>query len=186
MKVSFAVFIKVPNQRITRLIREISGRYKVYVQAKDEIGPHITLAYSKDMMRYEDATKLIGHYRNTLMRIEPFDIEINGIRSFRKHFGKKIGYAIYVRVVPNRGIMGLHGTLCRDIKCHEFGVFKPHITIARRDVTRDKFCAILREHGKTRIRFTKRVSCVYAGIGTAKGHAYWELRRLYLRRGRAK
>ncbi len=58
MKVSFVIFIKVPDQRITKLIKRIYKTYKVYVQAKDELALHVTIAYSKNTIQYEDAIVL--------------------------------------------------------------------------------------------------------------------------------
>ncbi len=179
MKVNLSVFVKVRNSRITRLIKGVSEKYKVYRALRDVKGPHISFIYLEEKIPEKDAKRIIQYYRKKVRKIGSFVIKVDGIKSFKKNKN----YTIYAKVVPNKSLTELYRIFNYGIKGYEYRKYKgfyPHISIARSDVSKGQFYAILKKYKETKLKFQKKLTYVYAGIRKRK-HGEWELHKLSLK-----
>lgn len=189
MKLRFEIFILIKDRKVKSLTKEIAERYKTYKALRDTKGPHISFIYLNEKIKETEIQEIIKSYKNSLKKIKPFYVEINGIRYFKKaHFRdaygkvKKIGFAVYVKVRQSRNLDRLYNIFNNGVENYDktkYRIFKPHISIARKDLDKDKFYKIIKDYKNYKIKSRFLLKSVY--VGTLKNKkSNWKLIRMDL------
>jgi len=116
--------------------------------------PHFTYQIAKT----PDIRALKAEFQKLAAQIEPFEIEVDGTRHFRKD-------VIYLAVGKTRELAGIHRlvhrfleTRCRNLlDLYAPKHWIPHVTLAMEDLTEDNFEKAWREFEGSRIRFRQRI-----------------------------
>jgi len=157
----FWVGIVLPNKTCKKLFRiekEISEKYKTYYSLKSRIGLHLTLTYQGNIKEgnLEKIEKAVNEISETT---KSFEVEIKGIRRFCKN------RFIYAKIIKSKELNDLYKKLfCR---LSEFGkirplrIFKPHITLAYKDITEENFNEAFKEFKDKKISYEFKVNKLY-------------------------
>jgi 2'-5' RNA ligase len=150
MKRIISVWIRPENRlrkEIVNLTRKFADKYNSYKALNDYKGPHITLfEIAEDPKKLDN---VIRRLQPTCWRFRPFEIKINGIGYFRrKDATGKRNYVIYLKVLKNKKLYRLRKEIEKQsfIDAQYPLKFRPHITISRADLDKDRFYAALREY----------------------------------------
>lgn len=184
MKVKFEVFILIPDKRLITLTKEVARKYKVYKALKDQKGPHISFLYPQEKLEDKEVKEIIKYYSKKLEFVKPFYLQINGISYFRKtrKSDNKINYAVYVGVEPSKELTRLYRIFNKGIEDYNYWryrTFKPHISLARTDLDKEKFYKIIKNYKDYKIKFKIRLTCIYAGTRSNKKQK-WKLVKMKL------
>jgi len=116
--------------------------------------PHICYQAAKT----SNAGELKKDLRHLILQIRPFEIEVNGLRHFRKD-------VIFLGVKKTRKLAAIHKLVHRFLEAHCQDLFElyfpehwiPHITLAMEDLSEDNFRRAWREFKGSNIRYKQRV-----------------------------
>ncbi len=104
---------------------------KTYSMHKDPMPwiPHISLAYSDDMIKMDELIEIISKLKIKCKKILPFEAKINNFGSFDKN---RLGYPVYLRVENHNSLRRLHkiASSASKQKYKKYPNFIPHVTIA--------------------------------------------------------
>ncbi len=125
------------QHRITAIKHQIAERYKSRHSLKSP--PHITLQMPFKW-RADKENELIEGLQQFAKETQPFTIQLKGFNAFPPR-------VIYVDVVPSSELNDLKALLATFLRKnfkfnnteHKSGVFKPHVTVAFRDLNKTSF-----------------------------------------------
>ncbi|MDE1804612.1 MAG: 2'-5' RNA ligase family protein [Candidatus Micrarchaeota archaeon] len=167
-KLYFGIVIQ-PGRRLDNeimgIIRDVSRKYKTYSALKDKKRAHITLVYMNQLLTQKEVDGAIAELRVLLKKIKPFTVRIDGVRTFRKKYGRKVNYVVFLRPIPNNGMSMVHTSVRRIMSRYKatwFNRFVPHMALARTDVNRKQFLDILREYRNFSFKRSFRVTAINA------------------------
>lgn len=148
MKNKELYFIAIlPPQRlqhsITTIKYQIANRYNSWHSLQSP--PHITLQMPFKW-RVDKENELTEGLQQFAMEIESFTIQLNGFNSFPPR-------VIYIDVVPSPELHNMKAQLATFLRKnfkfsnteHKSGVFKPHVTVAFRDLNKTTFARVWEE-----------------------------------------
>jgi 2'-5' RNA ligase len=140
--------------------RDVKKLWKVFETEYDSVGvqifshPHVTFQGGKTA----DLRQLKRDFQETISKIRPFEIEVNGPR----HFDDKV---IYLEVEKTQRLIELNKRINQFLKihCHNLledyapGSWIPHITLAMDDLSKRNFEKARAELKDSRIQFRQRL-----------------------------
>jgi len=148
---------KIFNE-ILRIEKVIAKKYKTYHILKSKLGPHITITCQGNV-NGRDFKKIEKIVNEVSKETKAFKIKFRCIAKFYK---KRV---IYIKVLKSRKLDDLHKKLSNKLK--QFGkvrnhrTYRPHITIARKDITKENFKTIFKEFKNKKISYKFNVNKIY-------------------------
>jgi 2'-5' RNA ligase len=116
--------------------------------------PHVSFQAAKT----RDIRRLKADFSEVVSQIGPFELEVNGVRHFRKD-------VIYLPVRRTRELVKIHKQVHRFLETHCQDLFElyapehwiPHVTLAMEDLTEDDFEKAWMELKASKVRFKQRL-----------------------------
>ena len=151
--------------KIKSVQKDVSKKYDVYSSLESQIGPHITMAYQPHVER-RNFYKIKKNVKEITTNQRQFCISVNGFAGFTNN-------VVYARVIESRELRKLHKLIFNSVnkfgKIKVYRKFKPHITIAFRDLSDEKFRKIHQEYIKKKISFRFTVKEIQFGKARKEG-----------------
>ena len=151
--------------RIKKVQKDVSKKYDVYSSLGSQIGPHITIIYQPNV-RIGNFYKIKKTVEEIVKNQTQFCINVNGFAGFTNN-------VVYVKVVESRELRKLHKMIFNSVnkfgKIKVYRKYKPHITIAFRDLSDDNFRKIHQEYIKKKISFKFTVKEIRFGKARKEG-----------------
>jgi 2'-5' RNA ligase len=116
--------------------------------------PHVSFQAAKT----RDLGQLKADFRKAVSQIRPFEVEVNGVRHFRKD-------VIYLAVKRTRELVKMHRQVHRFLETHCQDIVElyspkhwiPHVTLAMEDLTEDDFEKAWSQLRGSKFRFKQRL-----------------------------
>jgi 2'-5' RNA ligase len=190
MKLHFSIVIRLDkknSQKVRSIIKSISKKYKVYGALNDSKGPHISLAYFDDEVGLREIGKITSGMIEQLKSVRPFNVQIKSTGTFRKrgmgNLNGNINYVVYLRVQRNKDLTKVYkiaNSYAKPYQKHKvFDSFRPHMSLARKDIDRKTFLEIERDFADFNPEIISKVDSTYAMRRAGRGKP-WRVERIRL------
>ena len=146
--------------KILKIEKEIAEKYKTYSNLRTKLGPHITITYQPNVNR-KDFKKVERFVNGISKKTKSFKIKIKGVDIFPKN------RVIYLKVLKSKELDKLFKELSNNLK--QFGkirsheMFTPHITLVKKDVTKENFKKSFKEFKNKGFSYGFNIDNLYLG-----------------------
>lgn len=140
-----------PDQKLWKevsgIIKHVSKEYHTYYNLNEWKGPHITLIFLK--FRAQKLQQVVRELSDICSKTKPFNIKLHGIGYFMKMstvLGRR-NYVLYLKPRENAELRRLYYGVERGLRPYKDlnHPFKPHMTLAHVDLSKDNFYRALKE-----------------------------------------
>jgi 2'-5' RNA ligase len=159
---SLYFFAIIPPEKVQASVTEIKENFKDRYNAKHALKspPHITLIPPFEY-KYSEEKRLIEN-------LELFSFEESSFTQRLENFGTFPPKVIYIRVLKSDHLLNMYERFGKFMAknlglksiFHDFRKFKPHMTVAFRDLTKKNFYLAKSEYEEKRISFTYEVKSI--------------------------
>jgi 2'-5' RNA ligase len=135
------------KSEIFAITKAFSQKYNVYRNLRDWKGPHITLFTLK--AKPNEFRQVLRSLKDASEGFRPFKVNIKNTGYFMKLLpNQRRNYVIYLKVVKSRNLQNLWLSMNRKVRNYNAADhgFAPHMTIAYKDLTKEKFYRALKEY----------------------------------------
>lgn len=164
----------IPPEKIQASVTEIKKDFKHRYNAKHALKspPHITLIPPFEYNNSEE--------RRLIENLELFSIETTNFLLKLENFGAFPPKVIYIKVLQSDYLLNIYNRFRKFMSenlgieniSHDSGKFKPHMTVAFRDLTKENFYMANAEYKEKQISFSYLVQSI-----SLLGHngKFWEI-----------